>query len=92
MEEVGTGVLEESHVVQLQRLAAARNRFLAEFPTLTSQEIAALNGSRASNSAPLANRWKAAGKIFALNVARRSVPGLPARGGREAAPGDRPDP
>lgn len=70
MEEVGSGVLEESHAVQLQRLAAARSRFLAEFPTLTSQEIAELNGSRASNSAALAHRWKAAGRIFALNVAR----------------------
>ncbi len=70
MEEVGTSVLEESRVVQLQRLAEARNRFLKEFPTLTSQEIAELNASRASNSAALAHGWKAAGRIFALNVAR----------------------
>jgi hypothetical protein len=69
-EEIGAGVLDESRVLQLQRLAEARRRFLQEFPTLTSQEIAEVNRSRASNTAALANGWKAAGRVFAVSVAR----------------------
>jgi hypothetical protein len=69
-EDIGTGVLEESRVLQLQRLAAARDRFLKECPTLTSHDISEVNGSRATNQAALANGWKAAGRIFALKVER----------------------
>lgn len=74
MEDVGTGagtaVLEGSRVLQLQKLAEARDRFLREFPTLSSQQVAEINGSTARNAAALANRWKSEGKIFALPVGR----------------------
>jgi hypothetical protein len=63
-------VLDETRVVQLQRQAEARERFLREFPTLGSQEIAELSGSTASNTAAQASRWKTAGKIFAVTVGR----------------------
>lgn len=69
-EEGDVGVLVESRVLQIQRLAEARNQFLRVVPTLTSHEIAELNGSRASNTSALANAWKSARRIFALTVAR----------------------
>jgi hypothetical protein len=63
-------VLDESRVLQLQRQAEVRKRFLREVQTLSSQEIAELSGSTASNSAAMASRWKSAGKIFAIPVGR----------------------
>lgn len=69
-DEAPTGVLDEARVVQVQRQAEARRQFLQEFPTLTSQQVAEMSGSKASNAAAQANRWKTAGKIFALNVGR----------------------
>src|SRR5215213_383495 len=69
-EDIHAGVLDEARVVQVQRQAQARNQFLREFPTLTSHQVAEMSGSTASNAAAQANRWKAAGKIFAVNVGR----------------------
>jgi hypothetical protein len=63
-------VLDESRVLQLHRQAEARERFLREFPTLGSREVAELSGSTASNTAAQASRWKAAGRIFAATVGR----------------------
>lgn len=58
---------------QLRRNARARKAFLAEFETLTSREVAELAGSRATNQAALANRWKAAGRIFAVEVGGQTL-------------------
>ena len=55
-----------AETAQLRRNADARRAFLAEFGTLTSREVAEFAGSRAQNRAALANRWKAEGKIFAV--------------------------
>lgn len=59
---------DESRVVQLQRQAEARARYLREFPTYTSQQLARLSGSKARNESALASRWKSAGKVFAVQV------------------------
>jgi len=75
-EDLDTGVLRESTVVQLQRQAAARRAFLQEFPAFASAEVARLGGSTARNTSALANRWKSEGKVFAVAV-----------GGRDAFPG-----
>lgn len=69
-EWVGSRVPDESRVLQLQRQAEARDLFLREFTTLTSQDVAALSGSTARNTAALASRWKSDGKIFALSAGR----------------------
>jgi hypothetical protein len=55
-------------VLQAQRNAAARNELLQEFGGLRSQEIADLAGSRASNRAALANRWRAEKRVVAVPV------------------------
>lgn len=70
VENVGTAVLDEPRVVQLQRQARARHDFLSEFPALSSQQVAELSGSKATNVAALASRWKAAGKVFAVSEGR----------------------
>ena len=69
-ESAGAGVPEESRVMQLYQQAGARDQFLKEFDTVTSQKIAETNRSTARNTAALASRWKSDGKIFALNVGR----------------------
>jgi len=58
----------EAEISQLRRNAEARKAFLDEFGTLTSKEVAELAGSRATNRAALANRWKAEGRIFAVET------------------------
>jgi Poly(hydroxyalcanoate) granule associated protein (phasin) len=65
LEEVSTAP-SAAEVAHLRRNADARAAFLAEFGTLTSREVADLAGSRAANRAALANRWKAEGRIFAV--------------------------
>jgi hypothetical protein len=70
LEEVETRVLRQPRVLQLHRQAEARDHFLRTVPTLTSSEVAELNGSTARNNSALANRWKAEGRIFAVNVGR----------------------
>lgn len=70
LEEVETRVLRQPRVLQLHRQAEARDHFLRTVPTLTSSEVAELNGSLARNNSALANRWKAEGRIFAVNVGR----------------------
>jgi poly(hydroxyalkanoate) granule associated protein phasin len=58
---------------QLQRNARARKAFLSEIETLTSREVAELAGSRATNQAALANRWKAEGRIFVVEVGGQTL-------------------
>lgn len=70
LEDVGTRVLSEGRVIQLQRQARAREDFLATADTMTSADIAAINGSAARNVSALANRWKAEGRIFGVSVGR----------------------
>jgi hypothetical protein len=55
-------------VLQAQRNAAARNELLQEFGALRSQDVADLAGSRASNRAALANRWRAENRVVAVPV------------------------
>jgi hypothetical protein len=44
----------------------ARDRFLAEIPTLASAEIAERAASRSQNRAATAQRWKKTGQVFAV--------------------------
>lgn len=57
-------ILPAPSVLQARRNAAAREGLLQEFGALSSTEVADLAGSRASNKAALANRWKQEGRIF----------------------------
>lgn len=69
-EGLGSGIPHSSRVLQIQRQAEARESFLGEFVTLSSQEVAEMSGSTARNTAALASRWKADGKVFALSLGR----------------------
>jgi len=51
---------------QSVRNVAARRQFLAEFPTLTSAEVARSAGSAARNVAALATRWRKERRIFGV--------------------------
>jgi hypothetical protein len=51
---------------QAVRNATARREFLAEFPTLTSAEVARSAGSAAKNVAALATRWRKERRVFAV--------------------------
>jgi len=51
---------------QMRRNADARHRVLAEYGTLTSEEVADEVGSRARNRAASAHRLQNAGKVFAV--------------------------
>jgi hypothetical protein len=53
-------------VLQARRNALAREELFKEFGAYTSAEIADLAGSKASNKAALANRWKQEGRIFSV--------------------------
>lgn len=53
-------------VLQARRNALAREKLFHEFGALTSVEVADLAGSRASNKAALANRWKQEGRISSV--------------------------
>jgi len=53
-------------VLQARRNALAREELFKEFGAYTSGEIADLAGSKASNKAALANRWKQEGRIFSV--------------------------
>lgn len=55
-------------VLQARRNAEARRALLEEFGALRSHEVADLAGSRASNRAALANRWRAEGRVVAVPV------------------------
>jgi hypothetical protein len=55
-------------VLQARRNAEARSALLQEFGALRSQDVAELAGSRASNRAALANRWRAEGRVVAVPV------------------------
>jgi hypothetical protein len=58
-------------VEQARRNAEARSTFLAEFPTLSSSEVADLVGSRSRNRAALAHGWRKQGRIFSIAVGRQ---------------------
>jgi hypothetical protein len=62
-----------AEVAHLRRNAEARTAFLAEFGTLRSGEVAELAGSDAANRAALANRWKAGGRIFAVETGGQTL-------------------
>lgn len=53
--------------LQARRNEEARTALLEEFGVLTSAEVAERTGSRASNRAALANRWKQEGRIFSVS-------------------------
>ena len=53
-------------VLQAQRNAVARSTLLGEFGALRSHEVADLAGSRASNRAALANRWRTERRVVAV--------------------------
>jgi hypothetical protein len=53
-------------VLQARRNALARESLFREFGGFTSAEVADLAGSKASNKAALANRWKQEGRIFSV--------------------------
>ncbi|MGH2761784.1 MAG: hypothetical protein ACRDL4_04905 [Thermoleophilaceae bacterium] len=55
-------------VLQARRNAEARTALLREFGALRSDEVAELAGSRASNRAALANRWRGEGQLLAVPV------------------------
>lgn len=63
----------DAEILQLRRNAEARKAFLAEFGALTSKQVAELVGSRATNRAALANRWKAQGRIFAIEAGGQTL-------------------
>ena len=52
---------------QARRNARARAQFLDEFPVLEACQVHALYGSRARNKSALAARWRAEGKVFAVD-------------------------
>ena len=52
---------------QARRNARARAQFLDEFPVLEASQVHALYGSRARNKSALAARWRAEGKVFAVD-------------------------
>jgi hypothetical protein len=58
----------KAETTHLRRNADARAAFLDEFGTLTSREVADYAGSSAANRAALANRWKAEGRVFAVEA------------------------
>ncbi|MGA3361889.1 MAG: hypothetical protein ABSD82_07650 [Solirubrobacteraceae bacterium] len=62
------GTLSAAAVLQARQNAAARHQFLEEFPALTSADVADAAGSKATNRASLANRWREEGKVFAIRV------------------------
>lgn len=70
---VGGGVLPEPQLLQLQRQAKAREDFLAEFRTLSSDQVARLSGSAAANTAAQASRWKRARKALAVSTGQRDL-------------------
>ncbi len=55
-------------VLQARRNAEALGALLEEFGALRSQEVADLAGSRATNRAALANRWRAEHRVVAVPV------------------------
>jgi hypothetical protein len=61
----------------------ARDRFLAEIPTLTSAEVAECAASRSSNRAATAQRWKKARQVFSVqHRGAERYPGFQFRDGR----------
>ena len=52
---------------QARRNAKARAEFLKEFQVLEADQVHALYGSRAKNKSALAARWRAEGKVFAVD-------------------------
>ena len=55
-----------SWFAQAQRNAQARQQFLEEFGALTSEEVASLAGSQATNRRAMAHRWQTDKRIFSV--------------------------
>ncbi len=60
-------------VLQARRNAEARSALCEEFGALSSSEVADLAGSKATNRAALANRWRKERRIFAVNHRGRAL-------------------
>lgn len=60
-------ILSAPAVLQARRNAAAREALISEFGLLASTDVADLAGSRATNRAALANRWKQEGRLFPVS-------------------------
>ncbi len=58
---------------QARRNAEARQAFLDEVGALSSEEVATLAGSRATNRRSTATRWQAEGRTFAVTHAGRTI-------------------
>jgi hypothetical protein len=84
------GTLSAAAVLQARQNAAARHQFLEEFPALTSADVADAAGSKATNRASLANRWREEGKVFARIPIRRRRPAAADHCERASAAGRRP--
>ena len=52
---------------------AARREYLADTPTLTSEQIHGASGLSSRNPSEPASRWKKEGKIFAVRLGRRDL-------------------
>lgn len=55
-------------LAQIERNAQAQRQLADEFGLYSSADVAARRGSRASNSAALASRWRAQGRLFSVDV------------------------
>ena len=58
---------------QARRNAQARSDFLRRYEVLEAEDVHTLYGSRAKNKAALAARWRAEGKVFAMEDSGRLV-------------------
>lgn len=76
MSSSGTHLSHRSHPASLdqaRRNGAFRTDFLAKFDMLDATQVHEPRGSTAANTAALASRWHAAGKIFGIDIAGRTV-------------------
>lgn len=60
------------HALALDNLAA-RREYLADMPTLTSEQIHDASGLASRNKSEPASRWKKEGKTFAVRLGRRDL-------------------
>ncbi len=61
-----SSVMPRGSVLQAHRNAEARLELAERYGVLTSTELAERAGSRATNAAATANRWRTQGKVFAV--------------------------
>lgn len=61
-----SSVMPRGSVLQAHRNAEARVRLAERYGVLTSTQLAERSGSRATNPAATANRWRTQGKVFSV--------------------------